>query len=195
MDNIILEKDKLIYDTIRIYDGINKKNNYSKDLKIIDKDITFIENKKSLALDLVLNGNLQLDDLKKQIEKLSIEENNLINRKKEILNNFNITKNKLSSKEIIKAIENELNGGILEEFIRNFVDKIIVSKLNNNRYNIKLEIFLNLAGNIKSCMKDSNSFDELKENYILYLKDKKYSPKQNKEKNIYTYDVYTNILY
>ena len=44
-----------------------------------------------------------------------------------------------------KIIEHEIEGGSLEEFIRKFVDEVIISKINNDRKHLKLQITMQMV--------------------------------------------------
>ena len=68
-----------------------------------------------------------------------------------------------------KLIEDEINGGSLNEFIRKFLDEIIVSKINGDRYNTKLDIYLDLLGEEKSKIKGARHINGATTDDILYL--------------------------
>jgi len=145
MNKCLNNKLEIADKIINLYKTIDINNSYDKDIKAIEKKIKIVEDKKQLAFDLVFNGQLERDSLKEQFIILDKELNNLCNSKEELINQKEIICNNVSNIEKLnKHIMNELKEGILEDFIRVFVSKIIVEKINNNRNNIKLEIFLNL---------------------------------------------------
>ena len=140
-DNIIPEKNHIIDNMLRIYESIDKSNKYDDELNEIDKQLKIIEDKKSLALDLVLSGELRKDELKVQFANFESTIKELSKKKLKILEQINILNERDSNIEkITKSIQEEIDGGSLEDFIRKFVDEIIVSKIDDDRYNIKLDI-------------------------------------------------------
>ena len=96
------------------------------------------------------------------IQKLNSMKNIIINNQ-----------SKYQNADLSIMIKQELDGELLNQFIRKFVNKIIVSKINNNRYNINLQIYLNIFNQNK-----------------IYLKDQKYSKISPKNKYQFTYNVY-----
>ena len=97
-----------------------------------------------------------------------------------------------------KSIQEEINGGSIEEFIRKFVDEIIVSKVDDDRYNIKLDIYLNLFGTERSHTKGAKHINGSLENEILYMENQKCDTVEVKradnKPNKFTYDVYVETL-
>ena len=97
-----------------------------------------------------------------------------------------------------KSIQEEIDGGSIEEFIRKFVDEIIVSKVDGDRYNVKLDIFLNLFGTERSHTKGAKHIGGPLENEILYMENQKCDTIEYKRtehtQNQFTYDVYVETL-
>lgn len=130
---------------IDFYNSFNKENDYIIEQDRINKKIMVIEDKKQLLLDLVFKGEINRDSLKEQFKRLDKNIQELIKEKDFILEQEQITRklfdNKMNlSNKIIKILDEE----ILEDLIREFVEKIIVSKIDNNRHKIRLDIYLNL---------------------------------------------------
>lgn len=199
MDNIIPNKSSIVDNMLELYNNIDKTNQYDKDLAAIDKDIKVIEDKKALAFDMVFNGELTRDALKSQFD--SFEENlqRLKNRKEEVLKQIEILKQSNDNiDKMSKSIQEEIDGGSIEEFIRKFVDEIIVSKVDGDRYNIKLDIFLNLFGTERSHTKGAKYIGGPLENEILYMENQKCDTIEHKRtehtRNQFTYDVYVETL-
>lgn len=199
MDNIIPNKSSIVENMLELYNNIDKTNQYDKDLAAIDKDIKVIEDKKALAFDMVFNGELTRDALKSQFD--SFEENlqRLKNRKEEVLKQIEILKQSNDNiDKMSKSIQEEIDGGSIEEFIRKFVDEIIVSKVDGDRYNIKLDIFLNLFGTERSHTKGAKHIGGPLENEILYMENQKCDTIEYKRTehtpNQFTYDVYVETL-
>ena len=169
MQKLIVNKDQIINNILTLYKEVNPKNNYNKEIKSIDKSINNIEDKKTKLLELLYKENINIDYFKNQL--MSYEENiqKLNSMKNIIINN----QSKYQNADLSIMIKQELDGELLNQFIRKFVNKIIVSKINNNRYNINLQIYLNIFNQNK-----------------IYLKDQKYSKIPPKNKYQFTYNVY-----
>lgn len=169
MQKLIVNKDKIINNILTLYKEVNPKNNYKKEINNIDKSIKNIEDKKTKLLELLYKENINVDYFKNQL--MSYEENiqKLNSMKNIIINN----QSKYQNADLSIMIKQELDGELLNQFIRKFVNKIIVSKINNNRYNINLQIYLNIFNQNK-----------------IYLKDQKYYKVSPKNKYRFTYNVY-----
>ena len=185
--DIIPKDNKIAKELLTLYNNIDEKKYFNKEIKNIDNNIKKIEDKKEILIDLVYTKQLKKEHLKIQFENLEKNIKTLLNKKEELLKQVNtINNNNIST--IYKSIKEELNNGLLEEFIRKFINKIIVSKINNNRKNIKLDIYLDLSGDY---MIKNNFF---KQEYIPYLINKTYSLENNKFlKNIFTFNVFVKL--
>ena len=193
--NIIPQKKNIVDNMIKLYENMDEINGYDKELELLNTNIKIVEEKKAMSLDLVFNGDISKESLKMQFEKYDQEIKNL-NAKKimiikqiERLNNSNNNLDRMS-----KLIEEEINGGSLNEFIRKFVDEIIISKIDGDRYNTKLDIYLDLLGNEKSKTKGAKHINGATTDDILYLENQtcntievkrtKYNP------NSFIYNIY-----
>lgn len=199
MDTIISDKNHIINNMLRIYDSIDESNEYDDELNEIDKQIEIIEAKKSLALDLVLSEELRKDELKVQFANFENTIRDLNDKKSKILEQISILNERENNIEkITKSIQEEINGGFLEDFIRKFVDEIIVSKIGNDRYNIKLDIYLNLLGSELPKIKGARHIAGATADDILYLKNKTNYTTEVKRKtnklNRFTYNVYVETI-
>ena len=195
MDTIIPEKNHIIDNMLRIYESIDKSNKYDDELNEIDKQLKIIEDKKSLALDLVLSGELRKDELKVQFANFESTIKELSKKKSKILEQISILNERDSNIEkITKSIQEEITGGSLEDFIRKFVDEIIVSKIDDDRYNIKLDIYLNLLGNELPKIKGARHIGGVTSDDILYLENQTCDTIEIKRAidntNRFTYNVY-----
>ncbi|MGN0966839.1 MAG: recombinase family protein [Candidatus Coprovivens sp.] len=195
MDTIIPKKNHIIDNMLRIYESIDKSNKYDDELNEIDKQLKIIEEKKSLALDLVLSGELKKDELKAQFANFESTIKELSKKKLKILEQISILNERDSNIEnITKSIQEEISGGSLEDFIRKFVDEIIVSKIDDDRYNIKLDIYLNLLGNELPKIKGARHIGGVTSDDILYLENQTCDTIEIKRAidnpNRFTYNVY-----
>ena len=195
MISIIPQKINIIENMLKLYENIDKNDYYDKELKLLNTKIKIIEEKKSMTLELVFNGDISKESVKVQFDKYDQELKSL-NEKKTIiikqvkqLNNSNNNLNVMA-----ELIEKELNGGSLSEFIRKFVDEIIISKIDGDRYNIKLDIYLDLLGEEKLKIKGARHINGPTTDYILYIKNQTCNTVESKRSldntNIFTYDVY-----
>ena len=199
MDTIIPEKNRIIDNMLKLYDSIDKSNEYDDELNEIDKQIKIIEDKKSLALDLVLSEELRKDELKVQFANFESAIKDLNDKKSKILEQISILNERDNNIEkITKSIQEEISGGLLKDFIRKFVDEIIVSKIDNDRYNIKLDIYLNLLGSELSKIKGARHIGGATADDILYLKNKTNDTTEVKKTtdklNRFTYNVYVETI-
>lgn len=199
MKTIIPQKGDIIKSLLELYDNIDKTNEYDKELEQIQNDIQKIEDKKSMALDLVYNGVINKDELIVQFENFKTKLNNLFKKKESILSQIEILKtSETNISKISKSIEAEIDGGSLDDFIRKFVDEIIVSKIDKDRYNINLDIYLNLFGEEKVKIKGARHIDGAKEEDIIYLENQMCDTIETKrtgdKPNKFTYNVYVETL-
>ena len=184
---------------LSIYESIDKSNKYDDELNGIDKQLRIVEDKKSLALDLVLSGELRKDELKVQFDNFESIIKDLSKKKSKILEQISILHERDNNIEkITKSIQEEISGGSLEDFIRKFVDEIIVSKINNDRYNIKLDIFLNLLGYENLKIKGARHINGALEDDIMYLENQECNTieelRENCNRNKFTYNVYVKTI-
>lgn len=195
MISIIPQKINIIENMLKLYENIDKNDYYDKELKLLNTKIKIIEEKKSMTLELVFNGDISKESVKVQFDKYEQEIKSL-NEKKTIIikqvKQLNDSNNNLNV--MAELIEKELNGGSLSEFIRKFVDEIIISKIDGDRYNIKLDIYLDLLGEEKLKIKGARHINGPTTDYILYIKNQTCNTVESKRSldntNIFTYDVY-----
>ena len=199
MNNIIPQKKSIIDNMLKLYENIDRNDYYYKELELFNTNIKIIEEKKSMALDLVFNGDISKDSLKMQFEKYDQEiksfnvKKTMITKQIERLNNSHDNLDRMT-----KLIEEEINGGSLNEFIRKFVDEIIISKIDGDRYSIKLDIYLDLLGEEKSKAKGAIHINGATDDDILYLENQTCDTIEVKRiidnPNRFTYNVYLKTL-
>lgn len=199
MNNIIPQKKSIIDNMLKLYENIDRNDHYYKELELLNTNIKIIEEKKSMALDLVFNGDISKDSLKMQFEKYDQEiksfnvKKTMIIKQIEQLNNSHDNLDRMT-----KLIEEEINGGSLNEFIRKFVDEIIISKIDGDRYRTKLDIYLDLLGEEKSKIKGARHINGATTDDILYLENRTCDTIEVKRKidntNRFTYNVYIETI-
>ena len=199
MNNIIPQKKKIVDNMLKLYENIDRNDHYYKELELLNTNIKIIEQKKSMALDLIFNGDISKDSLKMQFEKYDQEiksfnvKKTMIIKQIERLNNSHDNLDRMT-----KLIEEEINGGALNEFIRKFVDEIIISKIDGDRYRTKLDIYLDLLGEEKSKIKGARHINGATTDDILYLENRTCDTIEVKRKidntNRFTYNVYIETI-
>ena len=195
MNNIIPQKKNIVDNMIKLYENIDRTNDYDKELELINANIKNIEEKKSMTLDLVFNGDISKESLKMQFKKYDEEIKNLNVKKTVIIKQIERLNNSHNNLDrMTKLIEEEINGGSLKEFIRKFVDEIIISKIDGDRYNTKLDIYLDLLGEEKSKIKGARHINGTTTDDILYLENQTCDTIEIKRAidnpNRFTYNVY-----
>ena len=189
MISIVPQKTNIIKNMLKLYENIDKNDYYDKELKLLNTKIKIIEEKKSMTLELVFNGDISKESVKVQFDKYEQEIKTIIIKQVKQLNDSNNNLNVMA-----ELIEKELNCGSLSEFIRKFVDEIIISKIDGDRYNIKLDIYLDLLGEEKLKIKGARHINGPTTDYILYIKNQTCNTVESKRSldntNIFTYDVY-----
>lgn len=195
MDVIIPDKEKIICDMVKIYDDVSISNQYRDELFEIENNIKKIENKKTMLLDLVFDGSLKRDDLKVQFECFENDLLVLFNRKKRLLEQMRIS-DKIHSIDLYGILKEEVSGGFIEEFIRNFVDEIIVSKIEGDRYNLHLDIFLDFFSSKRVRTRGAYHIDGKLDDEIIYCQNQKYDSveklRADRNVNRFTYNVFFN---
>lgn len=199
MNNIIPQKKSIIDNMLKLYENIDRNDDYYKELELLNTNIKIIEEKKSMALDLVFNGDISKDSLKMQFEKYDQEIKSFNVKKRMIIKQIERLNNSHDNLDrITKLIEEEINGGSLNEFIRKFVDEIIISKIDGDRYSIKLDIYLDLFGEEKSKIKGAIHINGATDDNILYLENQTCNTIEVKRiidnPNRFTYNVYLKTI-
>lgn len=199
MNIIIPQKINIIDNMLKLYENIDKNDYYDKELELINTKIKIIEEKKSMTLDLVFNGDISKESIKVQFDKYEQEIKSLNEKKTVIIKQIEQLSNINNNLDIMtELIEKELNGDSLSEFIRKFVDEIIISKIDGDRYNIKLDIYLDLLGEEKSKIKGARHINGSTTDYILYIKNQTYNTIESKRlpdnTNRFTCDVYVKTI-
>ena len=195
MNNIIPQKKSIIDNMLKLYENIDRNDDYYKELELLNTNIKIIEEKKSMTLDLVFNGDISKESLKMQFEKYDQEIKSFNVKKTMIIKQIERLNNSHDNLDrITKLIEEEINGGSLNEFIRKFVDEIIISKIDGDRYSIKLDIYLDLFGEEKSKIKGARHINGTTTDDILYLENQTCDTIEIKRAidnpNRFTYNVY-----
>jgi DNA invertase Pin-like site-specific DNA recombinase len=149
MEYIFENKNSIIEEMYNYYTNIKEDIN-------ITNDIRTIKIKKEKILELNIDGSISNEEF--------MEKNNIYNEELKLLENNIKTINK---EDLIKEFSYENN---VKEFVNTFLDKIIVSKINNNRNKLLLEIYLNdlIPLNSKLIMEEYIKFQKNSFNIQVY---------------------------
>lgn len=199
MNKIMPKKSKIIEKMVKLYESVDNTNEYAFELNTIDEQLVLIEDKKMMALDLVFTGELRKDELKVQFEQFEKAIKSLNLKREKVLEQMNIlSQSNNNSFKITKGIQEEINGGLLEEFIRKFVDEIIVFKIDEDRYNIKLDIYLNLLGSPLPKIKGARHITGATSDDVPYLLNQECPSietlREDRRTNKFMYNVYVESL-
>jgi len=198
-DSMITSKNNIVHEMLALIQSVEKTNQYDKDIALIDQGIAQIKAKKSLAFDMVFNGKMSKDTLKSQFDDFDQKLKQLLRKKESVLKQMDLLKHRKDHWDnLAQSIQEEIHGGSLEGFIRSFVDEIIVSKMDGDRYHIKFDIYLNLFGETKGKYKGARHIDGPLDHDLLYLKNKQCTTIEKVRKcntaNSFVYDVYVESL-
>lgn len=146
INKIIEDRKDIIEHLYELYLESFESVNYKNEIDRIEKKIDDIILKKNRILDLLINETISKEDYQRRIKELDqdIERNNVEIEK--LLHDEQVEiKIKKKYKNLKKEIENELNSEeSYPELFRLFVDKVIVHKINGDRHNVNLEIYINV---------------------------------------------------
>ncbi len=154
----IIFKDLISKLQINSKDIINILMNYYKHLEInngINEEISFREkeiNNLYIKKDKILELNIQSNLSNEEFYKKNSQFNNKINNLTKELNKLKIAKDKLMTTNKTKELENILklkvnSKSTITKIISSLLDHIVVSKINNDKYNMELNIFLSYKDN------------------------------------------------
>ena len=143
-DDFFNGKDKYLYQVLNEYRTVMNRVYEYDNSNNLQKNIDVINKKKDKLLDLSLKGIISDSELKKRNDFYNNEicklESDLM-----IIKNYNTSSN-ISKK--LKETENEVMKKIniensLSQLIRLFIDKIEISKIDNDRKHIRMDIYFN----------------------------------------------------
>ncbi len=196
MDKIFKNKDYIEKEMISYYSNLKLSNTYQNEIKKVNSKIDEIIKKKDKILELNVNGNISNLEFQERNEKFNKEIENLKNKIITLKKEQNLMSVSTSNlKNIESAIKNQLKFKTnTQSFVEAFVEEIIVSKINNDRNNIKLDIFLNLNRKIQAITKESRYLRNINEWSSIYSSTYNTSKPSRVDfkKNTFTYNVYLN---
>ena len=196
MNKIFENKDSIINEMMSYYSNLKLSNTYQNEIKKVNNKIDEIKRKKDKILELNINGNISNLEFQERNDEFNEEIANLkkkittLEKEKDLMS---ISTSNL--KNVESAIKKQLDFKTnIQSFVETFVDEIIVSKIDNDRQNIKLDIFLNLIKKPKVNIKGSRHLGTINENLSIYSssRDTIDLGRSDFKKNTFTYNVYLN---
>ena len=161
---LLINKDEIINYLINLYQKNDNKKNNLFELEEYNKKINSLLKRREKILELYLENTISKEEFNKENEK----NNNELNKYKEKITFIKEEKtNKSKLKQYISEILTEKK--FVKKSIELLLEKIIISKINNNREKINMNIYLNMYGN------------NLKKNYIYK---RNYNNSNTKKNNI-----------
>ncbi len=199
MKNIFTAKDNLIKEILSYYVEFYSHNSYKEDIIKLESKIGLIHQKKEILLELLVEKHIDGEEFEVKNYKYNNEIKECLAEIGKIQAEQVLLKSSLGDlNNIEQAIKEEFNfKENLKNFVDSFVEEIIISKINNDRKEIKLDIFINLTENISKIKRGSSHLLSLNEKENLILT-KKVSTKEviNKKDfipNNFKYNIYLNI--
>ena len=173
LNKFLLNKEDIIQDLLNRYKKYNFAKDFEMEISKIESNIKSVEFKKDKLLELTIKNLITDEEFYKRNEQLNEKIRKYNNEIKELKEEKeNISSIEESMKQIKKVLEKEVNiEKNVEDLIKLLVDKIYVSKIDNNRKHIKIEIYFNigepiiLEGNLKKQERQEYIIDNRK--YLL----------------------------
>ena len=138
IESLIIDKEKLLNNIINDYKKLLQDNNQETKLKEQLKEQEYYKDK---LLNMLLKNIINENEFKIKNNKINNEINNI---KKDIINNKSKKYNKKITNNIKKILIEEINiEKNIGKYFNLFINKVLVTKINNNRKHIKLEIIFN----------------------------------------------------
>lgn len=162
-------KEKIIEEMMTVYSSLTSKlvfetkNKELNDMiKEIEKEISVINKRKTTLLDYSIDGTISKEEYKTRNEEYNKE---IIDYEKQIDNIRSEQRLLDVSDTRVKEIENKIREQFnfddnLDTFVRKFVDKVVVSKIDDNRKDIKLVIYSKLGNLIEYERGIISTYDE-----------------------------------
>ena len=194
MNKIFENKNSIINEMMSYYSNLKFSNTYQNELKKVNNKIDDIKIKKDKVLELNINGNISNLEFQERNDEFNEE---IANLKKKItaLEKDLMPISTSNLKNVESAIKKQLDFKTnIQSFVETFVNEIIVSKIDNDRQNIKLDIFLNLIKKPKVATKGSRYLGFINENLSVYSSrcGTLDLGRTGFKRNTFTYNVYLN---
>lgn len=196
MNKLFENKETIISEMMSYYSNLKITNTYQNEITKTNNKIYEIKRKKEKLLELNIEEKISNSEFQERNENYNEEITNL---------NLKITelekeqKLMLISTANLKDVEETIKKQLdfksnIQFFVETFVDEIIVSKIDNNRNNIKLDIFLNLIKKPVVNTRGSKYIGKINEKISIYSAtcDSLDFGRADFKRNKFTYNVYLN---
>ena len=176
----LLNKEEIIEDLLNKYKKYNFARDFDIEISKLEDNIKIVHAKKDKLLELAIKNLLSDEEFYKRNEGLNKEIANYNKKIKKLKEEKeNVSSIEENMKQIKKTLEKEIKiEENIEDLIKLLVDKIYVSKINNDRKHIKLEIYFKIGEPI---ILEGNLNKQEKQEYI--ISHQKYLSNDNKNNN------------
>ena len=180
IDKLIRDKSKIIKHLSELCKEANNSRNYEYEIKKVYNQIDEINLKKNKLLDFLISEVVSKEEYQRRNAELENEIENL-NNKIIKLKSDELYEKQLREKyqEIDKKIKSEMESEeSFQQLVQLLIERIVVSKIDDDRRKIKLDIYANVLGKKitvydKTVLDDSDSFPySHKEDYDLSTSDR-----------------------
>lgn len=134
INRLVLNKNIIEKDLINLYSNISKEESL-KEKRELEEEISKLIKKKEIILEFLINNDISKEEYKQNNHKY----NEIIKILKTEINNIN---DNININKIKKHIQKELNFIDIDNYIKIILNKIIISKINYNRKEIILDIYI-----------------------------------------------------
>ncbi len=167
LSKFLQSKEEIIEDLLNKYKKFNQVKDIKNDIEDLENKIKEANDKKDKLLELTIKNLVTDEEFYKRNEELNKEIQKYNEQIKELKEEKeNVTSLEEIMKQIKNALEKEINiDKNIEDLIKLLVDKIYVSKVDNDRKHIKLEIYFKIGEPI---VLEGNLSKQTKQEYIIF---------------------------
>ena len=145
LEKFIDNKDEIINNIVNDYKKLIKESNGMMNIETLKDKLSVQETYKERLFDMFLKKLINDEEFKEKNDKIN---NEILNLKKEITKLEYTLESDVYYESIINKIRNIINPQMdirnnIGEYFNLFIDKVFVSKINNDRKHLKLEIIFN----------------------------------------------------
>ena len=178
LSKFLQNKEEIIEDLLNKYKKFNQVKDIKNDIEDLENRIKEANDKKDKLLELTIKNLVTDEEFYKRNEELNKEIQKYNKQIKELKEEKeNVTSLEESMKQIKNALEKEINiDESIEDLIKLLVDKIYVSKVDNNRKHIKLEIYFKIG---ETMVLEGNLNKQAKQEYIINTEEYHSNSSQN----------------
>ena len=165
LENVISQKDIIINGLLELYKKTHNEHDYKTEISSIKQKQEKVRQKKDKLLELVVDEFISKQEFQTRNQELNIQAEKLANDLDTIdeeINKNKIVKNNMDYIKQEIAKETNFDGNI-DDFINILIDRVYVSKIDDDRSRIKLEVVLKFGNPLEVNMdnKSRGDFDVL----------------------------------